>query len=98
MNASFSFRYEFIGKSLEQQIELINDRSMGFLLSERNEFSGKLKEVYDSIKDKCILVFKTSDFISHTVPVIPGSEYTDYAFNAYAEEVVKIRIVDFHDC
>ena len=92
-----SFKYPFTGKTLEQQIEMINNGNHGFLLSERNEVSAKLKEFYDSIKVKCILVFKTSDLVSHTVPVIPGEEYTDYAFDAYVDEVVKIRVVDIHE-
>ena len=44
------------------------------------------------------IVFQTSDSVSHTVPVLPGEEYTDYAFDSYADEVVKIRVVDIHDC
>jgi hypothetical protein len=63
------FKYKYTGKTLEQQIAMINESGLGFILSERNEISGKLKEVYDSIDVKCILVFKTSDFISHSVPV-----------------------------
>ncbi|MBK9661513.1 MAG: hypothetical protein IPO68_16700 [Chitinophagaceae bacterium] len=96
LKGNMGFKYKYTGKTLEQQIAMINESGLGFILSERNEISGKLKEVYDSIDVKCILVFKTSDFISHSVPVLPGEEYTDYAFDAYADEIVKIRIVDVH--
>ena len=51
---NMSFKHPFVGKTLEQQIEMINSGNYGFVLSERNEVTAKLKQFYDSIKDKCI--------------------------------------------